>query len=384
MASGPLPVLVECLDGIPDPRVARTRLHPLIDILTLSICAVVCGAEGWDDIVSFGRGKLAWLRERLGLEFPNGLPSADTIRRVFERLDPQALEQAFRAWTQSLHQLTNGEVISLDGKVLRHSFDAACGKSAIHLVSAWASSARLVLGQVKVSEKSNEITAVPLLLEWLQIAGCTVTVDALNTQKAIAEKIVSKGADYVLALKENHFALYADVVGHFQHQQAQRFEDSAYSTCRESDKGHGRIETRRCELISLSIGDPLWHDVQKEWPGLRSFARVTCTRQTAQKTSEEVRYYLCSIPHDAKRVIRTVRKHWGIENRLHYVLDVSFDEDACRIRKDHSPENFGVLRHIALNLLRQEKTSQRGIKARQKQAGWDHTYLEQVLVAGKN
>jgi predicted transposase YbfD/YdcC len=384
MASGPLPLLVECLEGIPDPRVARTRLHSLLDILALSISAVVCGAEGWDDIVSFGYGKLTWLKERLGLELPNGIPSADTVRRVFARLDPQALEAAFRAWTKSLHQLTKGEVIALDGKVLRHSFDTACGQNPIHLVSAWASSARLVLGQVKVSEKSNEITAVPLLLDWLEIRGCTVTVDALNTQKAIAAKIIAKEADYALALKENHPALYADVVAHFEHQQKQRFENVAYSTYSEHYKGHGRIETRRCELITLAECDPLWQDVQKEWLGLRSLARITCVRQMPQKTTEEIRYYLCSVPDNAKRVLWTVRKHWGIENRLHYVLDVSLDEDACRIRKDHAPENFGVLRHIALNLLRQETTSQRGIKARQKQAGWDHTYLERVLIAAEN
>jgi predicted transposase YbfD/YdcC len=384
MAQGSLPILVECLESIPDPRIARTRLHPLIDILALSISAVVCGAEGWDDIVSFGHGKLGWLKERLGLELPNGIPSADTIRRVFSRLDPKALEAAFRAWTKSLHQLTKGEVVALDGKVLRHSFDTACDQNAIHLVSAWASSARLVLGQVKVSEKSNEITAVPQLLDWLEIAGCTVTVDALNTQKSIAAKIIAKEADYALALKENHPALYADVVAHFEHQAKQRFVDVAYSSHSETCKGHGRIETRRCELITLAPCDPLWHDVQKDWLGLRSLARITCVRKMPQKTTEEVRYYLCSVPDNAKRVLWTVRKHWGIENRLHYVLDVCFDEDACRIRKDHAPENFGVLRHIALNLLRQEKASQRGIKARQKQAGWDHTYLERVLIAAEN
>jgi predicted transposase YbfD/YdcC len=384
MVARPLPLLIECLEELPDPRVTRTRLHSLLDILALSISAVVCGAQGWDDIVCFGRAKFDWLKQRLGLTFPNGLPCADTIRRVFERLDPNALQTAFRRWTQNLRKLTNGEVVSLDGKVLRHSFDTACGQSAIHLVSAWASSARLVLGQVKVSEKSNEITAVPLLLDWLELKGCTVTVDALNTQKAIAEKIVAKEADYVLALKENHPALYADVVGHFQHQAQQCFENVNYRTYRENDKGHGRIEVRYCELITLAECDPLWYDVQKEWRGLRSLARITCIREFPDRTTSEVRYFLCTIPDDARRVLRTVRKHWGIENRLHYVLDVSFDEDACRIRKDHAPENFGVLRHIALNLLRQENTNPRGIKARQKLAGWDNTYLMQVLLAEQN
>lgn len=375
------PALIEQLRELPDPRVERTRLHPLIDILTIAICAVICGAEGWDDFVSFGRAKQDWLQEKLELELPAGIPSADTFRRVFARLDPQALQACFRLWTQQLHIRTKGEVIALDGKVLRHSFDTAAKQSAIHMVSAWAASARLVLGQVKIEEKTNEIPMVPALLKLLDIQGCIVTTDAMSCQKATAAQIISQGGDYVLAVKENQPSLHADIKGRFAQAKAQRYEDTDHTDCRANDKGHGRIETRHCDLITLSPKDPLWGDVQAEWSGLMSLARITCTRQIGTKRRREVRYFISSIPHHARRVLSAVRAHWGIENRLHYVLDVSLDEDECRIRKDHGAENMAVLRHISLNLLQQEKTCSRGIKAKRKQAGWDNDYLAQILIA---
>jgi len=375
------PALLEQLSDLPDPRVQRTRLHHLIDILSIAICAVICGAEGWDDFVAFGRAKQDWLQEKLGLELPAGIPSADTFRRVFARLDPQALQTCFRLWTQQLHVRTQGEVIALDGKVLRHSFDSAAKQSAIHMVSAWAAHARLVLGQVKIKEKTNEIPMVPALLSLLDIRGCIVTTDAMSCQKATAAQIISQGGDYVLAVKENQKNLYDDIVGRFAQAQSRRYEEIAHASCRHNDKGHGRIETRECDLITLSPHDPLWSDVQAEWSGLRSLVRITSTRQIGRECTREERFFISSLPHHAGRVLGAVRQHWGIENRLHYVLDVSMDEDGCRIRKDHGAENMAVLRHIGLNLLQQEKTSQRGIKAKRKQAGWDNEYLARILIA---
>ena len=381
MPSTPLPVLIECLSELPDPRVERTRLHRLLDILTVGICAVICGAEGWDDMTRFGRSKEDWLREKLDLSLPNGIPSADTFRRVFARLQPEKLQEAFQRWTKQLYVMTDGEVISLDGKTLRHSFDTAFGKSAIHMVSAWASSARLVLGAVKVDEKSNEITAVPLLLAAMDIKGCIITADALNTQKSIAAQIVAQEADYMLPVKENHPHLFQDIQNLFEHAHKHRFEGFEHSHNTSRTYGHGRVETRFCEAILLQPNDPFWGDVQQEWAKLTGLVRIERTRETSKGTTSEVCYYISSLRANADRYQRVARKHWGIENRLHYILDVSLDEDNCRIRKDHGAENFAVLRHITLNLLRQEQTTKAGVRAKQKLAGWDHEYLTRVLLS---
>ena len=381
MSVSAFPTLVECLSDLPDPRVERTRLHSLMNILVIAICAVLCGAEGWDDMTAFGVAKREWLQERLGLALPHGIPSADTFRRVFARLEPAALQTCFRVWTRTLHQLTEGEIIALDGKVLRHSFDTACGHSAMHLVSAWAASARLVLGQVKIEEKTNEIPTVPALLRLLDITGCVVTTDAMSCQTATVAQIVQQGGDYVIAVKDNQPHLHEDIAARFTYAQEKQWRDMAHSVCTRTRRGHGRVDTRRCDLLTLAPDDACWGDAQQHWQGLRSLARVTCTRQVGDKSSEEARYFISSVPDAADTVLRAVRQHWGIENRLHYVLDVSLREDACRIRKENGAENMAVLRHIALNLLRQEKTCERGIKARQKKAGWDNAYLEQVLVS---
>lgn len=381
MPSAPLPTLMECLSELPDPRVERTRLHQLLDVLTIGICGVICGAEGWEDIARFGRSKEEWLREKLGLCLPNGIPCADTFRRVFARLQPQKLQEAFQRWTKQLYVVTQGEVISLDGKTLRHSFDTAFGQSPIHMVSAWASSARLVLGAVKVDAKSNEITAVPLLLAAMEIEGCIITADALNTQKSIAAQIVAQGADYMLPVKENHPHLLEDIQNLFEHARAHRYEDVEHSHRTSHTYGHGRSETRKCNVILLQQNDPFWGDLQQEWSKLSSLVCIERLRETSKGTPSEVAYYISSLRADASRCQRAARSHWGIENRLHYVLDVSMDEDDCRIRKDHGAENFVVLRHIALNLLRQEQTTKAGVKARQKLAGWDNEYLAKVLLA---
>lgn len=384
MRSAPLPILMECLSELPDPRVERTRLHCLLDILTIGICGVICGAEGWDDISRFGRSKQEWLREKLDLSLPNGIPSADTFRRVFARLQPQKLQEAFQRWTKQLYVATQGEVISLDGKVLRHSFDIAFDQSAIHMVSAWASSARLVLGAVKVDEKSNEITAVPLLLAAMDIEGCIITADALNTQKSIAAQIVAQKADYLLPVKENHPHLYQDIQNLFEHARTHRYEDVEHRHSTSRTYGHGRSETRQCDVILLKQNDPFWGDMQQEWSKLSSLVRIERTRETSKGRSSEVAYYISSLRADAAQYQHAARSHWGIENRLHYVLDVSMDEDDCRIRRENGAENFGVLRHIALNLLRQEQTTKAGMRARQKLAGWDNEYLAKVLLANGN
>ena len=280
--------------------------------------------------------------------------------------------------------MTDGEIISLDGKVLRHSFDTALGQNAIHMVSAWASSVRLVLGAVKVDEKSNEITAVPILLAALDIEGCIITADALNTQKSIVAQIVAQGADYMLPVKENHPHLSQDIQNLFENADTHRYEGLEH-TCNTSQTcARGRSETRKCDVIRLQPNDPFWGDIQQEWSNLNSLVRVERTRQTSKGTTFEVAYFISSLRENASRCQRVVRSHWGIENRLHYVLDVSMDEDDCRIRKDHGAENFAVLRHIALNLLRQEQSINAGVKARRKLAGWDHEYLAKMLLANAN
>lgn len=366
---------------LPDPRVNRGRNHRLSDILTIALCAVIAGAEGWDDIEAFGHAKQEFLVTSLGMDLPLGIPCADTFRRLFARLDPEAFCACFRAFTQTLHTKTKGEVIALDGKVLRHSFDTALGQSALHLVSAWTSQNHLVLGAVATEDKSNEITAFPRLLRLLDLAGCIVTIDAMGCQKEIAQQIVSQGGDYVLALKDNHPHLFEDVENFFAYHQEKGWDGVDVQSCQTVEKDHGRIETRRCVLVRLEAEDIGFGDIQQDWKGLRGLALVESVRQIGEKRSKECRYFVSSLCGKAEQVLEAVRSHWGIENRLHHVLDVSFNEDASRIRRDHSAQNLATLRHLALNQIRQEKRSKGGIKARRKRAGWDDAYLLQVLVS---
>jgi predicted transposase YbfD/YdcC len=358
--------------------VERNRQHLLLELLVLAFCAVLCGADGWEDIQRFGLAKQDWLKDKLGLRLPFGIPSDDTFRRVFSRLDPEAFGRCFRQWTQTFRGVTTGEVIAVDGKTLRHSFDTACQQNPLHLVSAWAVGSRLVLGQVAVDDKSNEITAVPALLALLDLGGCVVTADAMSCQKAIAKQIIEQGGDYVLALKGNHPHLCEDVALCLSRLEAMPWPSRPVEQARQSDFGHGRTEERRCLCLPLSEQDEQWQDIQAQWPGLRSLVKVERRRKQADKAEQEVAYFLSSLPRDAARLSGIIRQHWQIENRLHWVLDVVMDEDACRIRKDHAPQNFAVLRHMALNQLRQEQ-SKGSIKGKQKRAGWDNDFLLKVL-----
>jgi predicted transposase YbfD/YdcC len=365
--------LVEHFAGLPDPRVPRTRRHELTDILVIAICAVICACESWEDIAAYGRAKAVWFRAFLSL--PHGIPSHDTFRRVFNRLNPEAFQRCFRSWIAALSQAKGLKQIAIDGKTLRRSFDRAAGKAALHLVSAWATENHLTLGQVAVDAKSNEITAIPKLLDLLDLTGAVVTIDAMGCQKEIAQQIRRGGGHYVLALKENQPLLYADVARCW----AQALEDGRpgqdYERHETLDKGHGRTETRTCYLRRAPQG---LHQAE-QWPDLYALCLVCSERTVGHQTQTEVRYYLGSWPGTAAQYLGVIRSHWGIENSLHWVLDVTFHEDANRTRKEHGPENVALLRRLAVSLLKQDQTRSGSIHNKRLQAGWDDDYLLRVL-----
>ena len=363
--------------SLSDPRSfhAPNQRHELIDILVIAVCAVICGAEGWEDIEEYGHAQAEWFHEVLDL--PHGIPGHDTFRRVLSRVDPDELTQCFVSWTAALSDLSGGDIVAIDGKTLRHSFDRATSKAAIHMVSAWANRNRLVLGQVKVDDKSNEITAIPYLLKMLDLRGATVTIDAMGCQKEIAQVITDQGADYVLALKKNHSNLYEDVTLFLDDAHAREFAEIEHDYHETIDGDHGRIEIRKYWITSAID----WLGAKASWANLQSLGLVESRREIGEQVEIERRYYLVSLPADGMRFSDAVRQHWGVENGLHWVLDMSFDEDACRIRKDQGAQTFSVLRQIALNLLKRERQHKRGIKAKRKRAGWDRNYLLQVLTA---
>lgn len=341
--------LVEHFAELEDPRLDRTKQHLLIDIVTIAICAVICGADDWVEVAAFGRGKEKWLRRFLKL--PGGIPAHDTFWRVFRALDPLQFEQCFLSWIQSVMHLTDGEIVAVDGKTLRRSYDRLDHKAAIHMVSAWATANRVVLGQRKVKDQSNEIKAIPDLLRLLELHGCIVTVDALGCQQEVAQAIRAQGADYVLAVKANQGHLLEDLKDLFTEAEAAQWRDAPPDYVREVSGDHGRIEIRECWTISeADYVHYLRH--YEAWPDLKSLVRVRCERRTGRKRSRELRYYISSLPNDAARMLQAIRGHWGIENGLHWVLDIAFNEDQSRLRKGAGPENFAVLRHIAVSLLR--------------------------------
>lgn len=370
MVALPYPRIAECFCDLVDPRVARTRRHALLDIVTIALCAVIAGAESWVEVEEWGNDKLAWLRT--WLELPNGIPSHDTFGRVFSRLDPEQLETGFVRWVQLLAAGANATgVVAIDGKTVRAAREHH--GSALHVVSAWASASGLVLGQEAVAAKRNEITVIPELLGRLDLTGQVVTIDAMGCQTAIAAQIVRQGGDYVLAVKAN----WPDLLTHVQDSFALADGATMDRTCR-TDKGHGRIEVRTCRTIT----DPQtlhWLDPVGAWPKLGCIAEVVGERRIDGEVTRQTRYYLSSLPGSAKAVAKAVRSHWGIENQVHWVLDVAFREDLSRARIGHSAENLALLRKLALNLLRADPTRKIGVKASRLRAGWNNDYLLHVL-----
>jgi predicted transposase YbfD/YdcC len=358
---------VQYFARLTDPRIERNREHLLEEILLIAVAAVLSGAESWNDIEEYGHSKLEWLKTFLTL--PGGIPSHDTFNRVFSALDPEEFEQGFATWVCSIAKLTAGEVVAIDGKTLCGSRQSG-KKQLVHMVSAWASANNLVLGQRKVDDKSNEITAIPKLLQALELSGTVVTIDAMGCQKAITEKIVDKKADYILAVKENQQLLLDDIKDSFQML-------SPDTVAEEIDCGHGRVERRRCAVV----GDLTLLDKPGDWRGLRALVRIEAERfhKATGKTEQETRYYITSLRPDAVRLNAFIRQHWGIENKLHWVLDVAFGEDLSRKRAGNAAQNFSVLNRIALNLLKQETTLKRGIKGKRLKAAWDPAYLLKLL-----
>ena len=352
---------------LPDPRIHRNKKHFLIDIIVLSIIAVMCGAESWDSIEMFGKSKKDFLSKILKL--PNGIPSHDTINRVFSLIRSDKFEYLFAQWAESLKDpRISKEVIAIDGKAIRGSNDSYHGNSAIHIVSAWESSNRLVLGQIKTNDKSNEITAIPELLNILDIEGCIITIDAMGTQKKIAERIIEKQANYILALKSNQSYLKENVDHTFFRQQPDSINETV-------EKGHGRIETRKCEVINKLD----FLDEKEHWVGIKSLLRITAQREINDKKTTETRLYISSVEADAESFNSFIRQHWGVENSLHWTLDVTFREDAQRKRNGNAANNFALVQKIALNLLRKEETKKMSVKNKRLVAAWDNDFLLKIL-----
>jgi predicted transposase YbfD/YdcC len=372
MAKIAAPSIPKHFSQITDPRRDNKR-HKLVDIITIAICGVICNANSFEHIAEFGKAKYDWLKKFL--ELPHGIPSADTFERVFARIDPEEFKNSFMNWIKDISNLTKGEIVSIDGKTLRRSHDKSNGKSTIHMVSAWASANGIVIGQRKTDDKSNEITTIPELLRMLEIKGCIVTIDAMGCQTKIAETIVGKGADYVLSLKGNQGKLHENIKLFFQGHSKEDFKNPSFDFHETVDGDHGKIEIRRYWTTS----DIDWLQGKENWKNLETICMVERERHFDEKIESETSYYIGSIKNDAGSFGHAIRSHWGIENSLHWVLDVSFREDESRIRKENAPENFAVLRHIALNMIKKETSLKKSIKSKRLRAGWNNDYLLKIL-----
>ena len=355
------------LDCIKDPRHHNTR-HLLHDMFLIALCAIISGADSWVQVAEYGWSKIDWFRKFL--ELPNGIPSHDTFGRLFARIDPKGFHDFFTRWVGSLSESLKGKTVAIDGKKLRGSHDRINGKSAIHMVSAWATDIRMVLGQLTTDDKSNEITAIPELIKTLSLEGAIVTIDAMGCQKKITETIIDAGADYVIQVKENQKKLYGDIALFFQDP-----ANGPFDTFETLDGDHGRIEARRY-FTTCDIG---WLPGKEDWMRINTICMAVRTRDVDGEISSESSYFISSLKNHASTVANSVREHWGIENSLHWCLDITFREDHCRVRKDHAPENFGTLRHMAINLLKRETSLRGGLQTKRLKAAWDHDYLLKVL-----
>jgi predicted transposase YbfD/YdcC len=358
--------------SLTDPR-RRKVIYPLIDIITIALCAVIAGADDFVAIAEFARKKHTWLSQFLDLG--RGVPSHDRFNAILAAIKPEEFEKCLLSWITALHEVSGGQVVAIDGKTLRRSYDKASGKSAIHMASAWATASHISLGQVAVDAKSNEITAIPKLLEILEISGCLVTIDAMGCQVEIAAKVVEGKADYVLAVKGNQPTLRAGIEAFFLDHLEDDFARVSVSRHEEKEKGHGRIEERSCLICEAPRDLP----DRARWKGLKAIGIAIGETIRDGKLVSDVRYYILSRSLSGKEFAAAVRSHWSIENACHWSLDVTFGEDQCRIRKGHADANFSILRRAALSLLKNNRDLKVGIKNKRLAAGWDDSYLEPVL-----
>lgn len=368
--------IISHFEDLKDPRIDRTKRYPLNEIIFLIISATISGCEGWKSIRDFGLLKLDWLREFLAYE--NGIPVDDTIARVMQKLNTKEFESCFMSWISSVSQATCGDVVAIDGKTLRRSYDKGSAKSAIHMVSAWSSANGVVLGQEKTAEKSNEITAIPELLNSLALKGCIASIDAMGCQKEIAKQIVEKKADYLLALKGNQGQLHSDVKTFFEIAQSENYKGVEHSYHEEIDAGHGRIEVRRAYAIEVNQYKKQI-PTQREWKKLKSIVMIESERDLGSHKTQDRRYYISSCEPSAAMLLDTARKHWGVENSLHWTLDVTFREDESRIRKGSSPENYAIFRHIALNIIRRNTSVEASVKRKRHMAALDDNFRTTLI-----
>lgn len=366
--------IVDYLSDFSDQRDTRMIKHQLVDIVTIAIIAVICGADNWEEIELFGRSKEDWLRQFL--ELPEGIPSHDTFNRVFSWLDPQEFQNRFMKWTESLRKCIEAEIIAIDGKTARGSKDNG---NVLHMVSAWANSNRLILGQVKRDDKSNEITAIPELLDQIMIKKCIITIDAMGCQAAITEKIIKREADYILALKGNQSTLHDDIRTFFESEIQDKHTAFNFDFSESITNDHGRVDIRRC----WATGQIDWLQQKDRWKNLQSIVMIESERHIKDQVSKEHRFYISSCKPNARHLNESIQFHWGIENSQHWVLDIAFREDECRTRKNNAPHNFALIRHWVLNLLRQDKNSKKSIRAKRLKAGWDMDYFIELLKLAK-